>query len=114
MTCFIVNLVAGKRDIEVSSDSHLLCSKVLHHTNHSIGARILNEGLFLIRVQEEKVLILYSDDTAYMLNAATALKVFYSNLIHFACLAHGLQGVAKEVRAKFSQVNRLILMLKCF
>jgi hypothetical protein len=50
-----------------------------------------------------------------MPKAATVLKVFYPNLIQFTCLAHGLQSVAKEVRAKFPQVNKLILMKKkCF
>jgi hypothetical protein len=50
-----------------------------------------------------------------VLKAATVFRVFYSNLIHFTCLAHGLQHVAKEVGAKFSQVNKLISMTKkCF
>jgi hypothetical protein len=40
------------------------------------------------------VLILYSDAVAYMLKAATVLKVFCPNLIHFTCLAQGLQRVA--------------------
>jgi hypothetical protein len=40
------------------------------------------------------------------------LEVFYPNLIYFTCLAHGLQCVAEEVRAKFPQVNKLILMTK--
>jgi hypothetical protein len=43
------------------------------------------------------VLVLYSDAAAYMLKAATALKVFYQNLIHFTCMAHGLLRVAEEV-----------------
>jgi hypothetical protein len=63
----------------------------------------------------EKVLILYSDAAAYLLRAATALKVFYSNLIHFTCLAHGLRYFAEEVKARFPQVNKLISMTKnCF
>jgi hypothetical protein len=56
------------------------------------------------------MLILYSDAAAYMLKAATAIKVFYPNSIHFICLAHGLQYVADEVRANFPQVNKLISM----
>jgi hypothetical protein len=63
------------------------------------------------RDHEEKVLIFYSDAAAYKLKAATALKVFYPNSIHFTCLAHGLQPVA-EVRTKFLQVNKLISMTK--
>jgi hypothetical protein len=64
------------------------------------------------RVHEEKLLILYSDAAAYMLEAATVLKVFYPNLIHFTCLAHGLQRAVEEVRTKFPQVNKLILTTK--
>jgi hypothetical protein len=59
------------------------------------------------------VLILYSRDAAYVLKVATVLKVFYPNVIHFTYMAHGLQCVAEEVRAKFYQVNKLILMTKC-
>jgi hypothetical protein len=42
---FIANIVAGKLDIEVPSNTHLICSKVLHHTNHSTVARYVNDGL---------------------------------------------------------------------
>jgi hypothetical protein len=111
--CFIANLVAGKLDIEVSSNPHLICSRVLCHTNHSTVARFVNDGLRVLwsnRVHEEKVLILYSDVAAYVLKATTALKVFYTNLTHFTSLAHGLQHVADEVRAKFPQMNKSISM----
>jgi hypothetical protein len=101
---FIVNLVAGKLDIEVPSNSYLICSKILHHTNLSAVAGFVNDRLKVLwptAVHKEKVLILYSDAAAYVLKAATALKVFYTNLIHYTCLAHGLERVAEEVRAKF-------------
>jgi hypothetical protein len=107
----IVILVAGKLDTEVPSNPNLICFKVLHHTNHSTVARYVNDGLQVLwptRVHEEMVLILYSDTAAYMLKAATALKVFYPNLINFTCLAHGLQRVTEVVRAKFPQVKKLI------
>jgi hypothetical protein len=77
---FIANLVAGKSDTEVPSNPHLICSKVLRHTNHSTVARFVNDGpklLWPAIIQEETVLILYSDAAAYVLEAATALKVFY-------------------------------------
>jgi hypothetical protein len=115
MGCFIANLGAGKLDGEVPSNPHLICFEVLHHTNHSTVARFVDDGLSVLRtigVKEEKVLILYSDAAAYMLKAATALKVLYPNLINFTCLAHGLQCVAEEVRAKLSQANKLIMMTK--
>jgi hypothetical protein len=36
------------------------------------------------------------------------LKMFYPNSIYFASLAHGLQRVSEEPRAKFPQENKLI------
>jgi hypothetical protein len=69
-------------------------SEVLHHTGYSTIARFVNDG-----VQEEKVLILYSDEAAYILKAATALKVLYPNTIRLICLSRGLQSVVEEVRA---------------
>jgi hypothetical protein len=107
--------VAGKLDIELPSNPNLICSKVQHHSNHSTVARFVKDGLKVwwpTRVHEEKMLILYSDAAACVLKAATALKVIYPNLLHFPCLAHGLQSVAEEIRAKFSQVNKLVLMTK--
>jgi hypothetical protein len=74
---------------------------VLEHTNHSTVARFVNDGLKVLwpqSVHEEKVLLLYSD-------TATALKVFYRNLIHFTCMAHGLKHVAEEVRTSATSTN---------
>jgi hypothetical protein len=60
-----------------------------------------------------KVFVLYSDAAACMLKAATALKVFYHNLINFTSMAYGLH-VAEEVRSNFSDVNKLISSTKKF
>jgi hypothetical protein len=54
---FIANLVTGKLDIEVPSNPHLICSKVLHRTNHSTVVKFVIGGLN--GVLEEKVRILY-------------------------------------------------------
>jgi hypothetical protein len=68
MGCFIVNLVAGKLDTAVPSNPHLICSKVLHHINHSTVARFVNNRLKVLRPTRvhEKVLILNSDAVAYV------------------------------------------------
>jgi hypothetical protein len=42
---FIMNLAAGKLDTEGPCNSHLICSEVLGHTNHSTVARSVNDGL---------------------------------------------------------------------
>jgi hypothetical protein len=96
-------LVAGKLGIEDPSNTHLICSNVMHHTNHFNFARFVNDALKVLLptsgVHDEKVLILYSDAAAFVLKAANALKVFYPNLIHFTCLTHGLQRAAEEVKS---------------
>nr|CAD7202661.1 unnamed protein product [Timema douglasi] len=69
--------------------------------NHSTIAKFINDGLKVLwsnSVCEEKVFVMYSDTAAYMIKAATALKVFSPNLIHFTCLPHALQHTAEEVR----------------
>jgi hypothetical protein len=43
----IANFVAGKLDAEVPCNPHLICSKVLLHTNRSTVARFVNDGLKL-------------------------------------------------------------------
>jgi hypothetical protein len=110
---FITNLVAGKLDIEVPPNPDLTCYKVLYYTYHSTVAIFVNNGLKLFwptGIHEERALIFYSDAAANMLKAATALKVLCPNLIHFTCVAHGLQRVAEEIRTKFLQVYKLISM----
>jgi hypothetical protein len=106
--CFVAKLIIGILDPEAPSRSFLIFSKVLEHTNHSTVAQFVTDGMKVLwpqSIQEEKVL--YSDATACVLKA-TALKLFYQNLIHFTCMAHGLQRVAEEVRSNFPDVNKLI------
>lgn len=112
---YIANLVVGKLDPDEPSKPFLICSKVLERTNHATVARFVNDGMKVLwpdGVQEEKVLVLYSDAAAYMLKAATALCVFYPNLIHFTCLAHGLQRIAEEVRSCYPEVNKIVSYTK--
>jgi hypothetical protein len=45
---FITNFVAGKLDIEVPSNPHFICSKILHHTNHPTVARFLDDRLTVL------------------------------------------------------------------
>jgi hypothetical protein len=52
MDHFIANLVAGKFDIEVPSNPHLICSKVLHRTNRSTLAKFV-DGLWPTGVREK-------------------------------------------------------------
>jgi hypothetical protein len=96
MSCLNMSLVAVKLDIEVLSNSHMICFKVLAHTDHSTVARFVRDGLKVLRttgVHGEKVLSLHSYAAAYMLKAATTSKFFYPNFIYFTRLTHALQCV---------------------
>jgi hypothetical protein len=63
-------------------------------------------------VQEKKLLVLYSDAAAYMLKAATAVKVFLSKFNYFTCMSHGLQRVVEQVRSNFPDIIKLISSTK--
>src|SRR3978361_1849792 len=43
-----------------------------------------------------------------MLKGGLNLKIFYPNLIHVTCLAHGLNRVAEQIRNQYPLVNDLI------
>jgi hypothetical protein len=47
-----------------------------------------------------------------MVKAGTALKVFYSKMLHVTCAVHGLHRVAEQVRHHFSTVDKLISSVK--
>lgn len=113
--CYIANLIVGKLDSENPAKPYLIYCKPLEQTNHSTVARFINDGLKVLwpnGVKEEKVLLLYTDAAAYMLKAGNSLNVFYPNLLHVTCLAHGLHRVAETVRDLFPEVNTLISATK--
>jgi hypothetical protein len=105
---FVANLIISKLDPEAPLQVISDFFQSAGHTNHSTVARFVNDERWPQSVQEEKVFVLYLDATAYMLKAATALKVSFQNLIHFTCMAHGLQHVAEEVRVTFPTSTNLL------
>ncbi|KAB0805292.1 hypothetical protein PPYR_02262 [Photinus pyralis] len=112
---FIANLIVGKLSEDSAATPYLLSSKVLERTNHCTVARFVNESLAILwpnAIQHAKVKIMYSDAAPYMLKTATSLKVFYPNLIHFTCIAHGLNLVAEVIREQYPNVNGIISTTK--
>lgn len=110
---YIANFIVGKLCVDEPGRPHLLACKVLEKTNHSTVARFVNDSLRLLWPTEtesycSKVLVMVTDAAAYMLKAAKSLQVFYPNLIHVTCLAHGLHRIAEEIRTLFPTVNNLI------
>lgn len=59
-------------------------------------------------IQYDKVRLLLTDGVAYMIKSGSNLKVFYPNLIHLTCLAHGLSLVSETVRNASEDVDHLI------
>lgn len=111
---YIANLIVGALRLEPSS-SYLVACKELDKTNHSTIARFVNEGIKKIFPEssaDERVFIFLSDAAPYMIKAAKVLQVFYPNLIHVTCFAHGVHRLAEEVRSTFGNVNKLISSAK--
>jgi hypothetical protein len=47
-----------------------------------------------------------------MLKAAKGLKMLYLRMVHLTCLAHGLHGVAEEIRVNYPDADSLISNVK--
>lgn len=111
---YMANLIIGKLELQPSS-SYLVACKELEKTNHSTIARFVNEGIkkiFSDASVDERVYVFLSDAAPYMIKAAKALQVFYPNLTHVTCFAHGIHRLAEEVRCTFGSVNKLISSTK--
>ena len=103
---YITNFVVGKLHPDEPGKPHLPGCKVLEKINHSSIARFVNDPLQLLwpsKIENNccKVLVLLTDGASYMLKAAKALQVFYPNLIHVTCLAHGLHRIAEKSAHSF-------------
>ncbi|CAH0562763.1 unnamed protein product [Brassicogethes aeneus] len=109
---YIANLIIGVLNEDVPTTGYLICSKELDATNNNTVSRFINEALINFYLPEsvpsDKILLMLSDAAAYMVKTASNLKVFYGNLIHCTCLAHGLNRVAETIRQQFPLVNELI------
>lgn len=109
---YIAHLVCGKLDHMGPSRPHLLACKALDVVNHSTIARFVNDSVHKLwpndESSSERVLIFISDAAPYMVKAAKSLLLFYPNLLHVTCLAHGLHRVAEKVRDVFAPVNKII------
>lgn len=109
---YVANLIVGVLNEETPTKGFLISCKQLDKTNHTTISRFVSEGLVSFFLPEavpnEKILLMLTDAAAYMTKSASALKIFYPNLIHCTCLAHGVNRVAEHIRSKFPLVNDLI------
>ena len=113
---YIAHLMIGVLHEDVKNKCYLIASKQLEKTNNLTITRFVQDELSRFFLPEcipcDKVLLMLSDNASYMVKAAQNLKIFYSNLIHVTCLAHGLNLVAEEIRRNFPHVNDLINNVK--
>lgn len=113
---YMCHLMIGVLKEEAAGRSYLIASKEIAKTNNLTVTRFVQESLanfFLpITVPAEKILVLLSDAAPYMLKVGQNLKIFYPNIIHVTCLAHGLNRIAEAVRSEFPLVNELISNVK--
>ncbi|KAH9369161.1 hypothetical protein HPB48_018910 [Haemaphysalis longicornis] len=108
---FVAHFLAGKLPAHEKTRAFLVCSKPLERTNGESVALFVNESLKVLYptgVEATKVLLLYTDATAYMHKAAHLLKAFYPQMLHVTCLAHALHRVCEELRKHFTDVDELI------
>lgn len=108
---YIANLIVGVLD-GTPSQCYLVAVNKLEKTNNVTIARFVNESFTRLYLPEavpsDKILIMVSDAATYMLKAAQHLKIFYENLIHVTCIAHGTNRVAEVIRLQYPDVNKLI------
>lgn len=113
----MANCIVGKmRDSnQTNGKSYLICCKELEATNFETISRFVNKSLLTLwpnGENNEKVLLLVTDAASYMVKAAKHLKIFYPNMKHLTCLAHGLHLVAEEVRKSFPDVDDFVSAVK--
>ena len=107
---WVANLIVGKLDPDTPSVPHLVCSKELEKTNQETVAQFVNNALktvYLNNLDENKVLVIYTDAAPYMVAAVKLLKIFYPALLHITCLAHAVNRVAETIRLEYPQVNKI-------
>lgn len=113
---YIAHLLIGILHEDIVGKSYLIYCKELQKTNNVTIAQFVQEGLsnFFLpgSIPCEKILLMLSDAAPYMIKAAQNLKIFYSNIIHTTCLAHGFNRVAEDIRNQFPLINDLISNVK--
>lgn len=112
---YIANLIVGVLDGN-ASPCYLVAVGQLAQTNNLTVARFVNESLTRLylpgAVPHEKIVMIVTDAASYMIKAAQHLKIFFPNLFHVTCVAHGMNRIAEAIRAEYPLVNKLISNVK--
>lgn len=104
-------MIIGTLCSDNSGKTFLLSYEVLDKGNYQTICKLFNNSLFLLwpyGLRRNDVLLFITDTAPYMVKAARFLDIFYKNMIHLTCFAHGLHLIAEEIHKNFLKVDNLI------
>lgn len=107
---YVANVVVGILHVEehISVKRFLINVEVLDKVNHSTIARLFDDSISKFEIDKDKVLVFVTDAAPYMIKAAEAIGVFYPNVTHITCLAHGMHRVCEFIRDCYTNVDLFI------
>lgn len=106
----------GRLEHDRPTRSFLIHCEELERTNHQTIGKCFNNAMKVLwpgGIKYENVLLLVTDNAAYMGKAAKALQaVLYTNLTHVTCAAHALDRVCEAIQLLHPTTNSLISFTK--
>lgn len=106
----------GRLEHDRPTRSFLIHSEQLETTNHQTIGKCFNNAMEVLwpgGIKYENVLLLVTDNAAYMGKAARSLQdVLYTNLTHVTCIAHALDRVCEAIQLLHPTTNSLISFTK--
>lgn len=109
----VANILMGWLDVEYHPPFLVHCG-FLEKTNAARIARFVNDIICdLFPLFNSSLFKVYLTDAApYCIHSGHDLKVFYPDLQHVTCVAHGHHRLAEEVREMFPTVNGFVSAVK--
>lgn len=114
MKRYVANVVVGilHAEEEISKQRFLINVEVLEKVNHSTIARLFDNSINKFGINKDNVLIFVTDAAPYMVKASASIRVFYPNITHITCIAHGMHRVCEYIRDYCSNVDLFISKAK--
>lgn len=111
---YVLNVLVGVLDGNPCKSMLLYSDELMATNNSTVTQAIINACSILWPngINYERVLLLLSDQAAYMLKAGQNLKTLFPNMKHISCLAHALNLVAEKIRVNHGLTNQFIGFMK--
>lgn len=111
---YVASFLIGKLDSERFHAPYLSNCAFLKKADSSTMARFINDSLRMLWPNFDSSLlkVFVSDAAPYMVKCGKDLKVFYPDMNHITCIAHGVHRVAETVRYMFDDINDVISNVK--